>query len=58
MGSDDSNEDPVVAYALATGALLAAASLMCVVLMCCAKWYGTIDHDCWSLLTFAFTVFF
>ena len=35
---DDAEGSPVVAYALATSALLFAACLMCICFMCCAKW--------------------
>lgn len=34
---DDAEGSPVVAYALATSALLFAACLMCICFMCCAK---------------------
>lgn len=39
-GTSETNEgeSPVVAYILATVALLVAACLMCLCLMCCAKW--------------------
>lgn len=40
---DTKTEDPVLAYALATGALLAAACIMCLILMCCAKWLVLIN---------------
>ena len=36
---DDAEGSPVVAYALATSALLFAACLMCICFMCCAKWW-------------------
>ena len=43
---NDKNHSPVVAYALATSALLLAALLMCLCLLCCAKWYEYVVKIC------------